>query len=44
MIKLSDLENEIKKQKEEQETLTKRWQELTNSKLQMEKDNESLNR
>ncbi|EZA60068.1 hypothetical protein X777_13893 [Ooceraea biroi] len=41
--KILNLENEIKQQKQEQEALTKKWQELTNSKLQIERDKESLN-
>ncbi|XP_077271634.1 uncharacterized protein LOC143902526 isoform X2 [Temnothorax americanus] len=41
--KILNLENEIKKHQHEQETLTKRYQELTNSKLQLERENESLN-
>lgn len=40
----SDLENDIKKHQEERETLAKRHQELTNSKLQLERENETLNR
>lgn len=44
VTKFSDLENEIKKHQNEQETLTKNYQELTNSKLQLERENESLNR
>lgn len=44
VTKFSDLENEIKKHQHEQETLTKQYQELTNSKLQIERENESLNR
>lgn len=44
VTKFSDLENEIKKHQHEQETLTKQYQELTNSKLQVERENESLNR
>lgn len=42
VINFSDLENEIKKHQQEQETLTKKYQELTNSKLQLERENESL--
>ncbi|XP_012543170.2 GRIP and coiled-coil domain-containing protein 2 isoform X2 [Monomorium pharaonis] len=41
--KILNLENEIKKHQHEYETLTKKHQELTNSKLQLEKENESLN-
>ncbi|XP_011863436.1 PREDICTED: GRIP and coiled-coil domain-containing protein 2 isoform X2 [Vollenhovia emeryi] len=41
--KILNLENEIKKHQHEQETLTKNYQELTNSKLQLERENESLN-
>ncbi|KYN39910.1 hypothetical protein ALC56_05678 [Trachymyrmex septentrionalis] len=41
--KILNLENEIKKHQHEQETLTKQYQELTNSKLQIERENESLN-
>jgi len=44
MTKFSDLENEIKKHQHERETLTKKYQELTNSKLQIERENKSLNR
>lgn len=44
MIKFSDLENDIKKQQQDQETLTNKYQELMNSKLQLERENESLNR
>lgn len=44
MIKFSDLENEIKKHQQEQESLTEKYQELVSSKLQLEKQNESLNR
>ncbi|XP_018400064.1 PREDICTED: myosin-11-like isoform X1 [Cyphomyrmex costatus] len=41
--KILNLENEIKKHQHEQETLTEQYQELTNSKLQVERQNESLN-
>ncbi|KAL6263567.1 hypothetical protein P5V15_006356 [Pogonomyrmex californicus] len=41
--KILNLENDIKKHQQEQETLTKKYQELTNSKLQLEKKSESLN-
>ncbi|XP_018372178.1 PREDICTED: protein MLP2 isoform X3 [Trachymyrmex cornetzi] len=41
--KILNLENEIKKHQHEQETLTKQYQELTNSKLQIKRENESLN-
>lgn len=44
MIKFSDLENDIKKQQQDQETLTKKYQDLMKSKLQLERENESLNR
>lgn len=44
MIKFLDLENDIKKQQQDQETLTNKYQELMNSKLQLERENKSLNR
>lgn len=43
-MKFSDLENEIKKHQQEQETLAKKNEELISSKLQLERENESLNR
>lgn len=44
MIKFLDLENEIKKHEQEQQTLKQKYQELSSSKLQLERENESLNR
>lgn len=43
-MKFSDLENDIKKHQQDQEALTKKYEELMNSKLQLERKNESLNR
>lgn len=39
-----DLENEIKKHLQEHEAQTAKYQEIANSKVQLEKENESLNR
>ncbi|KAL6429699.1 hypothetical protein ACFW04_007545 [Cataglyphis niger] len=41
--KILNLENDIKKQQQDQETLTNKYQELMNSKLQLERENKSLN-
>ncbi|XP_032669574.1 golgin IMH1-like isoform X2 [Odontomachus brunneus] len=41
--KILNLENEIKKHEQKHETLTEKYQELSSSKLQLERENESLN-
>ncbi|XP_020296527.1 golgin IMH1-like isoform X2 [Pseudomyrmex gracilis] len=41
--KISNLENEIKKHLQEHEAQTAKYQEIANSKVQLEKENESLN-
>ncbi|XP_014470795.1 PREDICTED: cingulin isoform X2 [Dinoponera quadriceps] len=41
--KILNLENEIKKHEQEQQTLREKYRELSSSKLQLERENESLN-